>query len=122
MEKEEKIIIQKPEVSVDSFYALDIRFCKIEEVEDILKNPKKEFDTETNPVKAYKLLVNTGFDKRDIVTNIVHLSKDFLIGTTCPFILNFPPTVIRGVNSKGMIFMISNNSLITGGEIGEIIV
>ena len=120
--EEEKLVIQKPEVSVDSFYALDIRFCKIESVEDILKNPKKEFDAEANPVKAYKLLVDTGFDKRDIVTNIIHFPKDELKGKITTFILNFPPTVIRGVNSKGMIFMLRDNQILTGSEIGEVIV
>jgi tRNA-binding EMAP/Myf-like protein len=112
---------QKPEVSVDSFFALDIRFCKIEDVEDILKNPKKEFDTETNPVKAYKLTVDTGFDKREIVTNIVQFSKDTLKGMTTTFILNFPVANIRGVTSKGMIFMVGD-SLLTCGNLGDVVV
>jgi tRNA-binding EMAP/Myf-like protein len=113
---------QKPEVSVESFFALDIRFCKIEDVEDILKNPKKEFDSESNPVKAYKLTVDTGFDKREIVTNIVHFHKEDLKGIITPFILNFPEANIRGVNSRGMIFMIRNNELLTSATIGEVVV
>ena len=112
---------QKQTVPVESFFALDIRFCQIEEVEDILKNPKKEFNEVDNPVKAYKLLVNTGFDKREIVTNIVHFPKEKLKGTITTFILNFPEASIRGVNSKGMIFMIGDN-LVTGGEIVDVVV
>lgn len=112
---------QKPEVSADSFFALDIRFCKIEDVEDILKNPKKEFDIETNPVKAYKLTVDTGFDKREIVTNIIQFSKEILKGMTTTFILNFPEAEIRGVKSRGMIFMV-NDSLLTCGNLGDKVV
>lgn len=112
---------QKPEVPTSNFFALDIRFCKIEDVEDILKNPKKDFDAETNPVKAYKLTVDTGFDKREIVTNIVQFSKDVLKGMTTTFILNFPDADIRGVKSKGMIFMVGDN-LLTCGKLGDVVV
>jgi methionyl-tRNA synthetase len=115
-------ITQKPEVTTDSFFNLDIRFCKIEDVEDILKNPKKEFDPIENPVKAYKLTVDTGFDKREIVTNIVHFPKEVLKGTVTTFILNFPEALIRGVKSKGMIFMIDNSQLVTNGQLGQIVV
>ena len=111
----------KPEVSIDSFYALDIRFCKIENVEDILKNPKKPFDATDNPVKAYKLSVDTGFDKREIVTNIVHISKENLNGIIAPFVLNFPEAVIRGVKSKGMIFMTDENTLLSG-TLGQVVI
>lgn len=117
-----EIKAQKSEVTVDSFFNLDIRFCKIEDVEDILKNPKKEFDAVENPVKAYKLTVDTGFDKREIVTNIVHFPKEVLKGMITTFILNFPEALIRGVKSKGMIFMIDESQLVTGTEIGKIVV
>ena len=113
---------QKQEVTVDSFFNLDIRFCKIEDVEDILKNPKKEFDPVDNPVKAYKLTVDTGFDKREIVTNIVNFPKESLNGVVTTFILNFPEATIRGVKSKGMIFMLDESQLLTGSEIGKIVV
>ena len=107
----------KPTVDPTTFFALDIRFCQIEEVEDILKNPKKEFGID-NPVKAYKLLVNTGFDKREIVTNIVHFPKETLKGLITTFILNFPEANIRGFNSKGMIFMLGEE-LVEGGSYGQ---
>ena len=115
-------IEMKPIISVDSFFALDIRFCQITEVENILKKPKKEFDEETNPVKAYKLTVNTGFDIRTIVTNIVHISQKELVGTITPFILNFEPAMIRGFESRGMIYMYDPNIVIEGFEIGKIVV
>jgi len=111
----------KPETTVDSFYSLDVRFCQIEEVEDILKNPKKPFDEVDNPVKAYKLTVNTGFDKRTIVTNIVQFAKTMLEGTVTTFILNLPEANIRGFDSKGMIFMLGSN-LVVGGKIGDIVI
>lgn len=116
---ENNTVNTKPEVSIDSFYALDIRFCKIESVEHILKNPKKPFDEIENPVKAYKLLIDTGFDKRDVVTNIIHLPSEYLTGSITPFILNFPEAVIRGVKSKAMIFMINDYDLIKGGALGQ---
>lgn len=112
--------MQKPEISIDSFYALDIRFCFIEEVEDILKNPKKPFDATDNPVKAYKLTVDTGFDKRTIVTNIVHIPREKIYGATTTFILNFPEATIRGVQSKGMIFMVEHDELVYSCK-GEIV-
>ncbi len=116
-----EIKTQKTEVPVGNFFDLDIRFCFIEEVEDILKNPKKEFNEIDNPIKAYKLTVDTGFDKRTIVTNIVHFSKDSLKGMVTSFILNFPPSNIRGFESKGMIFMPNENTLLAG-KLGDIIV
>lgn len=111
----------KPTVDPQTFFALDIRFCQIQEVEDILKNPKKEFDEVDNPVKAYKLVVDTGIDTREIVTNIVHFPKDKLKGLITTFILNFPEATIRGVNSKGMIFMIGDK-LVEGGLVGESVI
>lgn len=135
IKKEEKMETtnqQKPEVSIDSFYALDIRFCFIEEVEDILKNLKKPFDVTENPVKAYKLTIDTGFDKRTVVTNIVHIPREELYGTCTTFILNFPEASIRGFQSKGMIFMVDHNELVRfqpkgehvthGSEIGKVVI
>ena len=112
----------KPEVSVDTFYALDIRFCKIENVEDILKNTKKPFDAIDNPVKGYVLTIDTGLDKRNVVTNIIHFSKETLMGITTTFILNFPEIIIRGIKSKGMIFMTSENTLLTNGTLGQVVI
>lgn len=112
---------QKSEVPVSNFFDLDIRFCLIEDVEDILKNPKKEFHEIDNPVKGYNLTVDTGFDKRSIVTNIVHFPKSELKGKTTSFILNFPEALVRGVKSKGMIFMTNEYSLLSG-KFGDIII
>jgi tRNA-binding EMAP/Myf-like protein len=118
----ENTITLKPEITIDTFYSIDIRFCKILGAEDILKNPKKIFDEVDNPVKAYMLTIDTGFDIRDIVTNIVHFKKEDLIGITTTFILNLPEAVIRGVKSKGMIFMLNSDTLSTGGNMGDIVV
>jgi tRNA-binding EMAP/Myf-like protein len=114
----------KPEVSIDTLYSLDIRFCHINEVENILKNPKKPFDEIDNPVKAYKLTVDTGFDERTIVTNIVHIPREKLHGAITTFILNLPEIQIRGVQSKGMIFMIDHNELLisANAETGKILI
>lgn len=112
----------KPEISLDTLHSLDIRFCKIESVTDILKNPKKDFEPETNPIKAYHLVIDTGFDKRDVVTNIVeNFSKEDLLDKVTTFVLNLPPTTIRGLLSKGMIFLAGDKNLIIGGNIGDVV-
>lgn len=110
--------MQKTNITFEQLYAPDIRFCNIVSATDILKNPKKE-PSEDNPVKAYHLVVDTGFDTRDIVTNIVDkFSKEDLIGKCIPFVLNLEPSEIRGVLSKGMIVMAGDN-LLSGGSVGD---
>lgn len=120
--EEKEIIHNKPNIDLDTFFSLDVRFCLIEEVEDVLKNPKKQFDPIDNPVKGYKLIIDTGIDKREIFTNIVDkFTKEQLKGVTTTFILNLAPVIVRGVNSKGMIVMTDKN-IIQGGNIGDVLI
>lgn len=116
----------KPYISIDGFNAVmvnlatvDIRFCQIEAVEDVLKNPKKEFDPVDNPVKGYKLTLNTGSETRSAFTNICNLyTKEQLLNKVTTFILNLPPANIRGIDSSAMIFL-PNDILISGGNVGD---
>jgi methionine--tRNA ligase beta chain len=97
--KEAKIkyynMTQKPNISFDTFTSLDIRVCEVLEAERI---PKTD--------KLLKLLINTGIDARECVTNLGELYKpeDF-IGKRIPFIINLEPTLIKKITSKAMIFI-----------------
>jgi len=112
-------------IEVDLFEnmsSLDIRFCKIESVEEILKNPKKEKSSE-NPVKAYKLNIFTGEENREVVTNIVDkFQPQDLVEKVTTFVLNLPATEIRGVLSRGMIVIASSKEgtleLLSGCSVG----
>lgn len=101
---------QKPTIDFAALEALDIRMCRIESVEPVLKNPKKEVG-EDNPIKAYKLTIDTGLDKRTCITNLIQFAPEILQGSICPFILNLPPAIIRGVESKAMIVVSSGQTV-----------
>lgn len=113
----------KPNITLEDIgdkEKMDVRICRIVGVSDILRNPKKERSDE-NTVKAYHLDVDTGGERRDIVTNIVDkYTKEDLLDKEVAFILNLEPTQIRGVLSRGMIFLNDSGGLITG-KMGEIV-
>ena len=92
----------KPTTTFEAMEALDIRLCRIEEVSEILKNPKKEKSAD-NPAKAYKFLIDTGLDRRECVCNLVHLAPEVFKDSVMPFILNLPEATIRGVLSRAMV-------------------
>lgn len=83
----------------------DIRFAEILEVQPILKNPKKE-PSEENPVKAYKLRIDTGNGERTVVSAIVDIfTPEQLLGKTTTFVMDLPPAQIRGFESQAMIHL-----------------
>lgn len=89
---------QKAETSFDEFSKMDIRLGKILEAERVEKADK-----------LLKLLVDTGLDKRTIVSGIAqHYSPEDVIGKTVTVLLNLAPRKIRGVESQGMILMAEN--------------
>lgn len=98
---------QKPTIEFAALEGLDIRMCLIESAEAILKNPKKP-QAEDNPVKAYKLTIDTGLDKRECITNLVEFGPS-LVGVVAPFILNLPVASIRGVESRAMIVAVEGH-------------
>ena len=86
---------QKEEVTFDDFSKMDIRLGTILEAEKVEKADK-----------LLKLLVNTGIDKRTIVSGIAeHYSPEEVIGKTVQVLLNLAPRKIRGIESQGMILM-----------------
>ena len=89
---------QKEETSFDDFMKMDIRTGKILEAEKVEKADK-----------LLKLLVDTGLDKRTIVSGIAeHYSPEEVIGKTVTVLMNLAPRNIRGVESQGMILMAEN--------------
>ncbi len=86
---------QKEEVTFDDFSKMDIRLGTILEAEKVEKADK-----------LLKLLVDTGIDKRTIVSGIAeHYSPEEVIGKTVQVLLNLAPRKIRGIESQGMILM-----------------
>jgi methionyl-tRNA synthetase len=92
---ESKFEVQKEEVSFDDFTKMDIRLGTILEAEKVEKADK-----------LLKLLVDTGLDKRTIVSGIAeHYSPEEIIGKTVQVLMNLAPRKIKGIESKGMILM-----------------
>ena len=86
---------QKTTVQFDDFTRLDIRLGTILEAEKVEKADK-----------LLKLLVDTGIDKRTIVSGIAeHYKPEEIIGKTVQVLLNLEPRKIRGIESQGMILM-----------------
>jgi len=91
---------QKDETSFDDFTKMDIRLGTILEAEKVKKADK-----------LLKLLVDTGLDKRTIVSGIAeHYSPEEVIGKTVTVLMNLAPRKIRGVESQGMILMAENEA------------
>ncbi len=89
---------QLPEASFEDFTKLDIRIGTILEAEKV---PKAN--------KLLKLLVDTGLDKRTVVSGIAeHYEPEKIVGKKVSVLLNLAPRKIRGVESQGMILMAEN--------------
>ncbi len=90
---------QKTETSFDDFMKMDIRIGEIIEAEKV---PKAN--------KLLKLIVDTGLDKRTVVSGIAeHYKPEDIIGKKVTILMNLAPRKIRGVESQGMILMAENN-------------
>ncbi len=86
---------QKDTIDFEDFTKLDIRLGTILEAEKVEKADK-----------LLKLLIDTGIDKRTVVSGIAeHYSPEEVIGKTVQILLNLAPRKIRGIESQGMILM-----------------
>jgi methionyl-tRNA synthetase len=86
---------QKDAIAFDDFVKMDIRLGTILEAEKVEKADK-----------LLKLTVDTGIDKRTIVSGIAeHYSPEEVVGKTVQVLLNLEPRKIRGIESQGMILM-----------------
>ena len=110
---------QKDECTFDDFQKMDIRTATVLEAERV---PKTD--------KLLKLTIDTGIDKRVIVSGIAeHYSPEDMVGKQICILANLAPRKIRGIESKGMILMARQNdgrmrfitpaeTLCNGAEIG----
>ncbi len=86
---------QKNAVSFDDFQKMDIRVSTILAAEKVAKTKK-----------LLKLTVDTGIDKREIVSGIAeHFTPEELIGKQVLVLVNLQPREMRGILSSGMILM-----------------
>ena len=86
---------QKAEVSFEDFDRMDIRTATVLEAERV---PKTD--------KLLKLTIDTGLDRRVIVSGIAeYYSPEDMIGKQIVILANLAPRKIRGIESKGMILM-----------------
>jgi methionyl-tRNA synthetase len=84
---------QKSEITFDDFSQMDIRVGKVLEAEKV---PKAD--------KLIKLLVDTGLDKRTVVSGIAeHFAPESLIGKQVTILVNLAPRKIKGIESQGML-------------------
>lgn len=98
--RESNVNTKKPEpekkaISYDDFTRMDIRTGTILEAEKVTKTKK-----------LLKLTVDTGLDKRTVVSGIAEFfDPDDIIGKKVSILVNLEPRKIRGIKSQGMILM-----------------
>jgi len=90
-----KLMDAKSNISFDDFTKMDIRTATILEAERV---PKTD--------KLLKLTLDTGIDKRTVVSGIAEFfDPDDLPGKQVSILVNLEPRKIRGVVSQGMVLM-----------------
>lgn len=98
-EANKNITPQKNDISFDEFTKMDIRIATILEAERV---PKTD--------KLLKLTVDTGIDKRTLVSGIAQYYKpEEIIGKQVLVLANLAPRQIKGITSHGMILMASSS-------------
>ena len=94
-EAAQNVAEQKPEVTFDDFQKMDIRVSTILAAEKVAKTKK-----------LLKLTIDTGIDKRTIVSGIAeYYSPEELVGRQVLVLANLAPREIKGIESRGMILM-----------------
>ena len=94
-EAAKQVAPQKDECTFDDFEKMDIRTATVLEAERV---PKTD--------KLLKLTIDTGIDKRTIVSGIAeYYSPEDMVGKQICILANLAPRKIRGIESKGMILM-----------------
>ena len=118
-EEAHRVAPQKPECTFEDFEKMDIRTATVLEAERV---PKTD--------KLLKLTIDTGIDKRTIVSGIAeYYTPEQMLGRQICILANLQPRKIRGIESKGMIlmarqgdgkmrFITPEETLANGAEIG----
>lgn len=95
---EASVEAQKEIISFDDFAKTDIRVGTILSAEKVAKTKK-----------LLKLTVDTGIDKRTIVSGIAEYCKpEEIVGKQVSVLVNLAPKNIKGIESHGMILMAEN--------------
>ena len=93
--KKPNVMEAKPEIVFDDFTKVDIRTGTILEAEKVP-------DTD----KLLKLSIDTGLDKRTVVSGIAQFYQpENIIGQKVLILVNLAPRKLRGIPSQGMILM-----------------
>ena len=118
-EAAKKVAPQKEECTFEDFEKMDIRTATVLEAERV---PKTD--------KLLKLTIDTGIDKRVIVSGIAeYYAPEDMVGKQICILANLKPRTIRGIESHGMIlmakqgdgkmrFITPQEALVNGAEIG----
>ncbi len=94
-EAAEQVAPQKEECTFEDFERMDIRTATVLAAERV---PKTD--------KLLKLSIDTGIDKRTIVSGIAeYYSPEDMVGKQICILANLQPRTIRGIESRGMILM-----------------
>ena len=101
---------QKDSCIFDEFQKMDIRVSTILSAEKVAKTKK-----------LLKLTVDTGIDRREIVSGIAeHFTPEELVGRQVLVLVNLEPRELKGILSRGMILMAEDASgklrLLSPGE------
>lgn len=89
---------QKANIEYDDFAKMDIRVGTILAAEKVAKTKK-----------LLKLTIDTGIDKRTIVSGIAeYYSPEEIIGKQVSVLVNLAPKALKGIESQGMILMAEN--------------
>lgn len=95
VESSQNIDPQKDSISFDDFQRMDIRVSTILAAEKVAKTKK-----------LLKLTVDTGIDRREIVSGIAeHYTPEELVGRQVLVLVNLEPRTLKGIESHGMILM-----------------
>lgn len=96
---ETSIAPAKPDISYEEFAKMDIRTGTILAAERV---PKTD--------KLLKLTVDTGIDKRTVVSGIAaNYDPEKIIGQKVTILVNLQSKMLRGIQSQGMILMAENS-------------
>ncbi len=86
------------EITLADFQKLELRVARIEEVSEIL-----------GADRLWKITIDVGGLKKQIVAGIkAAYPKEMLIGKSVVVVNNLAPSVIRGVESQGMLLAAKN--------------
>jgi methionyl-tRNA synthetase len=87
--------VAKDNISYDEFARMDIRTGTILEAEKVAKTKK-----------LLKLTIDTGIDKRTVVSGIAeYFEPDAIVGKQVSILVNLEPREIKGIMSQGMILL-----------------